>query len=175
MKTVQDNVNFTKPVNLGTNCTTGVEFNAENNPAKWVRLTADFNYNYFNRKGQLESRNFDFNGDQWSADLKSKFKLKGDVDIEASANYRSRVQTVQSLESANLFFDIGFRKKILKGRSVVNLSVRDIFASRFSESIFDQTGSNFYQYSYSRRFIVASFSYGFGKGEAMEYSGNRRR
>lgn len=175
--TVTDNVNLSRPLNLGTSGTTGVEFNAEYNPSKWLRLTSDFNYNYFNREGQLESLSFDFAGDQWSAEIGSRFKLAGDFDIEASANYRSRVQTVQSLQSANLFFDIGFRKKILKGRSVLNLSVRDIFASRFRESVFDQPGSGFYQYSFSQRgrFIAASFSFGFGKGEAMEYSGSRRR
>jgi len=175
--TVQDNVNLTRPVNLGTSGTTGIEFNAEYNPSEWLRLTSDFNYNYFNRQGQLESRSFDFTGDQWSAELASRFKLVSDFDIEASANYRSRVQTVQSLQSDNLFFDIGFRKKILKGRSVINLSVRDVFASRYRESIFDQPESGFYQYSFSQRgrFVAISFSYGFGKGEAMEYSGGRRR
>ena len=42
----------------------------------------DFNYNYFNRQGTLEATSFDFNADQWSTRLTSKFKLPGQIDFE---------------------------------------------------------------------------------------------
>lgn len=50
-----------------------------------------------------------------------------------------------------------------------------IFASRVREREVIQ--DNFYLYSRGLRgrFITLGFSYGFGKGEAMEYSGRRRR
>jgi hypothetical protein len=62
----------------------------------------------------------------------------------------------------------------MKGRGVINLSVRDVFASRIRESVVQQP--TFYLYSFGQRgrFITLGFSYGFGKGEAMEFSGQKR-
>ena len=71
--------------------------------------------------------------------------------------------------------DFGIRKKIMNSKAVVNASVRDVFASRFQES--EISNEKFYVYSYGRRgrFITLGFSYGFGKGEAMQYSGGGHR
>jgi hypothetical protein len=70
--------------------------------------------------------------------------------------------------------DLGLRKKFMKGKAVVNLSVRDVFASRIRETIADQPDFYIYSRRYRGRFVTLGFSYGFGKGEAMEYSGRRR-
>jgi hypothetical protein len=84
------------------------------------------------------------------------------------------VQTVQGIRSGNIFADLGVRKKLMNGKAIVNLSVRDVFASRIRETNTFQP--DFYTYSFSQRgrFIVLGFSYGFGKGEAMEFSGQKR-
>ena len=62
----------------------------------------------------------------------------------------------------------------MDGKGVFNLSVRDLFASRIRESETNQ--ANFFLYNWSRRgrFITLGFSYGFGKGEAIEFEGGRR-
>lgn len=174
VSTVEDNVNLIRPLNIGTNRSTGLEFNGKYDVAKWLNFNGDFNYNYFSREGSLEGTIFDFSADQWSAKLTAQFKLPAEIDLEISGQYRSREQTVQSVISANRFMDLGLRKKILNGKGVFNLSVRDLFASRIWETETDQP--EFYLYSWGRRgrFVTLGFSYGFGKGEAMEYSGGRR-
>jgi outer membrane receptor protein involved in Fe transport len=171
----ENNVNTTKPINIGTNRATGVEFNAKYNLSKKVSFNGDFNYNYFNRQGELEGTSFDFNGDRWSSKLTSKIKFPYGIDFEVTGQYRSKYQTIQSEISGNLFADFGVRKKIMKGKGVINISVRDVFASRIRES--ETSQPDFYLYSFGQRgrFITLGFSYGFGKGEAMEFSGNRRR
>jgi hypothetical protein len=105
----------------------------------------------------------------------SKFKLPADIDFEVTGRYISAVQTVQGETADNLFADLGLRKKILKGKGVINFSIRDIFASRVRLNETDQP--TFYVLSRRQRgrFITLGFSYGFGKGEAMEFSGARRR
>lgn len=175
VSTFEDNVSIFRPQNIGTNQSTGIEFNAKYTVKRWLVLNGDFNYNTFNRQGEFEETIFDFDADQWSSKLIAKIKLPAGFDLELIGNYRSSVQTVQALRSANTFADFGLRKKIAKGKAVVNLSVRDIFASRFRESIIDQ--DDFYIYSFGQRgrFITAGFSYGFGKGEAMRYGGGGRR
>ena len=55
------------------------------------------------------------------------------------------------------------------------MSVRDVFASRENRS--ETAQDDFYLYSSRKRgrFITFGVSYGFGKGEAMEFSGQRHR
>ncbi len=170
----ENNVNTTKPINIGTNLATGIEFNSKYTPNDWWTLNNDFNFNFFNRQGEFEQTNIDFNASRWSTRLNSKFKLPADFDIELTGNYESGYKTVQGKAHDMLFGDLGIRKKLMKGKAVFNFSVRDIFASRISvREIFQD---NFYAYNrnFRGRFITLGFSYGFGKGEAMQYTGRRR-
>jgi len=118
---------------------------------------------------------FDFTADQWSAKVTSRYKVSKQLEVESTGRYQSRRQTVQGVVSANIFADFGLRYKMLKGRAVISLSVRDIFASRIRENVIDQ--DEFYIYSFGQRgrFMTLGFSYGFGKGEAMEFRGGGRR
>ena len=170
----EDNVSITRPVNIGTNRTTGMEFNAKYSPNKWLALSTDFNYNRFGREGVLEGATFGFNARQWTSRLTAKVKLPAQIDLEMMGNYQSGLQTVQGEQSPFLFADLGLRKKMLKGRAIVNLSVRDVFASRISENEALQQDFYLYNYGLRGRFVALGFSYGFGKGEAMEFSGRRR-
>lgn len=175
VSTFEDNVNTVRPENIGTNWATGVEFNAKYSPINWLVLNADFNYSTFAREGIFESTNFDFSGDQYSSKLMAKLKLPADIDLEATGNYQSSYETVQSEVEDQLFMDLGVRKKLLKGKAVLSLSVRDAFASRVSESAIAQTDYYIYNRRQRGRFVAFGFSYGFGKGEAMEFSGAKRR
>ncbi len=169
-----EGVNTVKPFNVGTNRATGAELNAKYSPLDWWTLTGDFNYLQFNRMGELAGTNFDFSGNRWTSKVTSKFKLPAQLDMEITGQYESKYKTVQSTMSGFLFADMGLRKKILNGKAVLNMSVRDIFASRIMKS--ETLQPNFYLYNRSLRgrFITLGFSYGFGKGEAMEFSGQKR-
>ncbi|NJB70199.1 outer membrane receptor protein involved in Fe transport [Saonia flava] len=169
----EDNVSTSMPANVGTNDLTGIEFNAKYMPNNWLTITNDFNYSYFIRKGIFESNSFDFNGNQWSTRLTSKIKLPADVDVELTGNYRSSVKTIQQEMSDNIFMDMGARKKILKGKAILSLSVRDVFASRIFESVTSQPDFYLRDYRKQGRFVTFGISFGFGKGEAMEFSGQK--
>lgn len=175
VSTFDDNVNVWSPENIGTNRTTGLELNFKYSPTKKVTLNGDANFNYFKREGVFNDQVFDFDADQWSSKLTSKFKMSRSFDFEVTGRYQSAVQTVQGIRAENLFADFGLRYKILKGKAVFNLSVRDVFASRVRESITE--GADFYAFSRRQRgrFLALGFSYGFGKGEAMTYGGGGRR
>ncbi|MCM4166074.1 hypothetical protein KCTC52924_02986 [Arenibacter antarcticus] len=175
VSTFENNVSTYRPENIGTNRANGIEFNTKYNPVKWLTLTGDFNYSQFKREGIFDTTVFDFNGDQWSAKLMTKFKLPLDIDLEMTGNYQSSYQTVQSTINDNLYMDLGLRKSLLKGKAVLNLSIRDVFASRIDESQIAQAEFEIYNTRQRGRFVAFGFSYGFGKGEAMEYSGQRRR
>ena len=172
--TFEDNVTFTTPENIGTNAAVGVETNGKYSPTKWLTFTGDFNYSYFDRKGSFDNQVFDFTGRQWSTRLGSKIGLPGDIDLELTGNYRSGFETVQGRQSGFASMDTGLRKKILKGKVVVNIGVRDVFASRIRERFVNQPTFETYDFNQRGRFVTFGISYGFGKGEAMTYSGRRR-
>ncbi|MBJ2174702.1 TonB-dependent receptor [Aureibaculum sp. A20] len=175
VSTSLDNVTTTTPENIGTNGTVGFETNGKYNPTKWLTLTGDFNFNYFNRVGTFETKSFDFSGSQWSSKLGSKIGLPADIDLELTGSYQSGYETVQGDVTGFAFLDLGIRKKIIKGKVMVNLGVRDLFESRIQESYVYQDTFEAYNYSKRGRFFTLGVSYGFGKGEAMTYSGGRRR
>ncbi len=174
ISTFVDNINFTTPENIGTNSSIGFETNGKYNPVKWLTFTGDFNFNYFDRKGTFDGQIFDFTGNQWSTRLGSKISLPTDIDLELNGNYRSGFETVQGEQSGFAFLDIGMRKKILKGKIVANLGIRDVFASRIQERFVNQPSFETYNFGQRGRFITFGLSYAFGKGEAMTYSGRRR-
>lgn len=170
----EDNIITTTPFNIGSRRTTGLEINGKYSPIKWLTFNGDFNWNYFDRKGEYEEQDFNFSNDSWISRLNSKISFPLDIDMEITGNYRSSNQTVQGVNSGYAFADIGLRKKMLKGRAVINLAIRDLFASRISENIINNDER--YSYSFGRRgrFFSLGFSYGFGKGEAMTYAGKHR-
>ena len=172
--TFEDNVSISRPENIGINNTTGIEFNAKYIPTNWLSFTNDFNFSHFAREGSFEGTSFDFTGDQWTTRLMGKVKLPADINLEFVGNYQSGFRTLQQEITENLFMDFGARKKILKGKAILNLSIRDVFASRIRESQTFQPNFYLRDFSQQGRFITFGISFGFGKGEAMEFSGQKR-
>lgn len=170
----EDNVNITRPINLGTSRTNGLELNGKFRPAKWVTLSGDFNYNYFDRTAELDGVSYDFSADQLNGRLVTKFELPLEIDFEVAGNGQSGYETVQGRVSGFAFVDFGMRKRVLQGRMIFNLSVRDAFVTRIAESELLQP--DFFVYNYSRRgrFVTVGLSYGFGKGDAMEFAGQKQ-
>ncbi len=169
----EDNVSISRPENIGTDNTTGFEINGKYNPLNWLSLNGDFNLNYYNRKGAYLSESFDFKGRVWSTSLTSKLKLPAQFDFEITGNYWSDYETLQQEVSDNAFVDLGLRKKIVKGKIILNLSIRDLFASRINETTTSQPEFYLNSTRQGGRFVTFGISYGFGKGEAMQFSGQR--
>ncbi len=170
----EDNISITSPYNIGTNRISGLELNGKYSATKRLSFNGDFNFGSFIRKGTFESTNFDFNASTWSSKLTTKIKFPLGFDFETTGHFRSKEQTIQGVQSSMIFADLGVRKKILKGKGVFSFSVRDIFESRIRENFTSQPSFYLYNRSLRGRFITFGFSYGFGKGEAMTYSGRRR-
>lgn len=171
----EDNVNILKPFNLGTSKRTGFEANGKYQMSKKITFNGDFNYNIFRREGMYNDANFDFTADQWSGKLTSKLKLQPSLDLELIGRHESRQQTVQGEVLPITFMDIGLRKKFNKGKTVLSLSVLDVFATKITERTSEGPTFDTYQRRFRGRFVRLGFSYGFGKGEAMQYGGGGRR
>ncbi len=169
---VMDSLTISTPQNVGLSNNVGVEVNAQLEPVQWLSLLGDFNWTYFNRNGTFENQNFEFSNTRWTARVTSKFKFANDLSGEIRLRYRSEEERIQSVIQDNAYLDLGIKKKLFKGRAIVNLSIRDVFSARRFISVTDQP--DFFRLSDSQRDvrrIVLGISYGFGKGDAMEFSG----
>jgi outer membrane receptor protein involved in Fe transport len=162
------------PKNIGTNNKTGLSMDGKYTPAKWLSLNGDINFGIYKRQGSYNNESFDMSGNQWSGKLTSKIKFPADIDLEISGNYHSSRKTVQGDNPGSAFANIGLRKKILKGKFVINASIQDVFKSRKRESYIYQPDYTSYSFSERGRFYKIGLSYSFGKGEAMYYYGGKR-
>ena len=172
--TFQDNISVREPENLGTKRVNGIELNGKISPSKKIVISGDFNYNSFDRKAMWKGNSFDFKGESWFSELTSKFKLPKDFDIEFSWNYQSGFKTIDGQSEPSQFLNLGARKKLLKRKGVISFNVRDLFVTRVSENFTIRNDFNVWTRSVYGRFWSLGFSYGFGKGEAMEFRGRRR-
>ena len=170
-----EDVAITRPVNVGTRDATGLEVNGKWSPAKAFTLRGDLNASTFSRVGTFEAQSFDFRGGQWSGRLSAKLKTPFELEAELTGRYRSGFETFQGRVSEQAWLDLGLRQPLWGGRGSLNASVRDVFASRVRESFVLQDDFEAYSFSQRGRFVTLGFSYGFGKGDAMEYLGQRRR
>ncbi len=174
ISTYEDGVSISMPSNIGTNKKLGVSINGKYTPKKWFTLTGDINYGTYTREGDFEGESFDMTADQWSSKMTGKIKLPADFDLEITGNYQSAYETVQGEVAESVFADAGLRKKVLKGKLVFNLNVRDIFETRARETYVYQPEYNLYSYNDRGRYVTFGVSFGFGKGDAMYYSGGKR-
>ena len=162
------------PINIGVENTTGLEFNGKYNFSKVLSVNGDFNYNHVKRNGTYEGSDFGFDASQWSSRANTKWKVSKTLDIEVTGNYQSARQNLLSRYSSTYFFDMGLRKKFMKGRTIVSFAVRDIFATRIRESVTTLDNLNQYSFQQRGRFVSLGVSYGFGKGDAMQFSSKTR-
>ena len=89
-------------------------------------------------------------------------------------NYQSGFKTIDGQAEPSYYVNFGARKKLLKGKGVISVNVRDLFVTRVSENRTLRNDFNIWRSSVYGRFWSLGFSYGFGKGEAMEFRGRRR-
>ncbi len=160
--------------NIGKSNDIGLELNTKWEAMKHLVFLLDGNMTFYERYGDYQDSSFNFNNSYWSARLTTKIKLPADIDMEIRGRYRSEYEDIQTINRPEYYVDLGIKKKILKGRGVINLSVSDLFETRGHTNISDD--NDFYRYGeYTRggRRIILGFSFGFGKGEAMEYSGRK--
>lgn len=169
-----DNVTISTIENIGNSYNTGLELNSKLELLKWASVMIDANYSYYNRNGDYEETSFDFNSSTYSGRFTTKLKLPSNFDVEARLRYRSSYKDVQSIHLAQTTLNLGLRKKILKGKGVIHLTMNNVLNSdKKGEEIDLPNLYRFNEQSRDGRRIILGISYGFGKGEAMEFSGQK--
>lgn len=170
---IEGNVSYTTPYNIGSSYNTGIDFNGKFEASKFLSFSTNAYWTYYNRQGEYNNQNFNFNSSVWAARATAKIKFPHKLDMDMRFRYKSKYKGILAEEKEYYYLDLGIKKKIFKGRGIINFSVQDVFNSRTYISESNQPDYYFYErHKRGSRFILG-FSFGFGKGEAMEFSGQK--
>lgn len=169
-----DDLVVTTYQNVGNSYTTGVEFNGKVESISWMTIMINAYLSHYQRMGIYEDVNFDFSSFFWSGRWTSKFKLPRQIEAEVRIRYRSDYEDVQNVIKARTVMDLGMKKKIHKGKFVLHLTLNDVFNSnRRLEWTQVPDFERYYERQRVGRRVTLGISYAFGKGEAMEFSGQK--
>ena len=155
-------VNYTRPENIGSSHTEGLEANVTYRPSGFfnVRLNASvFNYAY-NYDG------FSDNRWSWSARLNVWAKLWNKLEVFANAHYSSPRLGLYSLTVANKGIDLGCSADFFECQLSVYFNVNDIFGmaewgSNTTAPQYQTTGSQ----QFDSRFVSLGLTWRIGKME----------
>lgn len=155
-------VNYTRPENIGSSHTEGLEANVTYRPSGFfnVRLNASvFNYAY-------DYDGFSDNRWSWSARLNVWAKLWNKLEVFANAHYSSPRLGLYSLTVANKGVDLGCSADFFERQLSVYFNVNDIFGmaewgSNTTAPQYQTTGSQ----QFDSRFVSLGLTWRIGKME----------
>ena len=169
----------TRPENLDTRDSYGLEFAFSYNPAKWWRLSGDLNGSRSVTTSGItaadgSSQERDVTAYSWRGRMTSRTTIAKDVDVQLRFNYRSPRNTLQGRRLAIYSLDLGMSKDILKKKGTLTLSARDLLNSRRRRGI-TQTENSFQEsdFQWRSRQVTLTFSYRLNQQNKKRGRGNR--
>ena len=155
-------VNYSKPENIGSSHTEGLEANVTYRPSGFlnVRLNASvFNYAY-------DYEGFSDNKISWSARVNVWTKLWNKLEVFANAHYSSPRLGLYSMSVANKGIDLGCSADFFERQLSVYFNVNDIFGmaewgSNTTAPQYQTTGSQ----QFDSRFVSVGLTWRIGKME----------
>lgn len=168
-----DDVLVTTLTNLERENQYGWELNLNYQPAKFLRISNDFNIYGFSQNGEFEGQDFDFESWTWTNRLQVQSDLPFDIRIQGSLSYQAPERNSQLEELEVIYADFGLSKKWTK-RLTMTINVRNAFASRKWRATINRPSFTQYQEEvWQGRRISFGLSYRFDKGAGSE--GRRQR
>jgi outer membrane receptor for ferrienterochelin and colicins len=165
---------FTGPVNAGNEQRLGVEFTANVNPTKKLRINGNVNFfrlentgsfTYTSLAGENLTINLENDAFAWSARVNSKYTLPLKIDWQLNFSYNAPQQTAQGRTIGIAALNTAFSKDILKDKATVNINISDLFNSRrriFEANIPDVL-SSYTNMQWRVRQITVGFTYRFNR------------
>lgn len=159
----ENGVAFTQPMNFGNAATLGFEAIASYNPFSFWSI--NFSYSAYKVHIEDDGSVAEVSTDlvSWYTKLINNFTIFRDSKLQIIGNYTSPTAIPQGKTIAVYFVDVGFQKKIIKGKGKIGLVVTDVFNTQES----GLTTSD-YNFTFNRSFkldtraIMVTFGYTFG-------------
>lgn len=121
---------YSRSVNIARRDAVGLEFNANYNPAKWIRLTSGFNFFREEIRGRIAERDFNYDNFSWTNRTSVNFTLPQRWRFQLSGNYEAPQVMAQGKRLSMYFMDFAMSKDLMKNRATIGFNVSDLLNSR---------------------------------------------
>jgi len=143
IRTLDENGNsLTRPENLNTETSFGLEFTGSYKPWEWLDLDANANFFRVETDGGNLGDQFRAEANTFFGRFTSRLEIDKKTDGQIRFNYSAPRNNTQGRTKSLYSLDLGFSREILNDRGTLTLSVRDVFNSRRRRYV--QVGDNFY-------------------------------
>jgi len=134
-------VTFSMPQNISNSKSYGLEFVANGNPYKWLRLTSNLSF-YNAMVDAVPEYNIPKTENiSMSCRLNATFTYSKTGSFQLIGNYTAPKQELQSREEGSYYMDVSLRQDFFKGKLSASLRVTDVFNTRNHNST--TTSTNF--------------------------------
>jgi hypothetical protein len=160
----RDNKFFSRPGNVGKSDYVSI-FTSLNYRYKWFTLIYSGGAEYAWFKGMLYEEELDTEGLVHFGTLTTQFNLGKGWDLELTGNYISKLTTMQFVLGDYWATGGAIRKKILKDKGAIRLSIQDVFHTRLNYGDINhlQNATGSYRNQYDTQLAGLTFTYNFGK------------
>ncbi|KAF2510576.1 outer membrane beta-barrel family protein [Flavobacterium foetidum] len=161
-----ENYFINTPVNLGTENRYGAEVSTTCNPAKWLRLSLDFNYYHFKQDGEYKDVSYNAEDQTWLSSFRSVVKFPKIISGDFSFRYRGKNQGVQTLTEPQYSANIGLSKDFFQEKMSVTLNVNNLFDSQIRKS--ETQTSSYYldsEFKSQGRYVNVTVIYRFNRNK----------
>ena len=172
----------TKPINLGTEDTYGLDLNFNWDATSWLKFMGNVDVFGYNIKGSTPyetldvlgnpitaTANFSGNGISTKSRLTSTFKIDKTLNLQLQGFYRGGTKTDYQVRKDMYAINFGASKTIWKGNGTLAFNIQDIFNTRAMQATTYTANSvrDSYMQWQPRQFTL-SLTYRFKQGEKVD-------
>lgn len=166
-------ITTTRPINLATEDSWGVEFSADQELFNNMQLSGSLNIFQSDREGEYQDQIYTSSTGRATGRLRVRWRFLDGWNLQSFLNYESSQQTTQGRENGSMFVGSGISKEFLNRRATLSLNVRDLFNSRqYDGEIINPNSYTERNYQWSTRSFRLNFRYTFG---GVSGGGDNRR
>lgn len=164
--TDENGITFTRPYNVSTEESYGVEINISKDVAKWYQVSG--NANFFQSYvpggsvtfGEETTTFNEAKATSLSSRISNNFKFSKLFDAQVNVNYRAPRNTVQGKSLSVTSVDIGMTRDILKGNGTLAFNVSDLFNTRkWRSETFNENSTQYSEFQWRTTTATLSFTY----------------
>ncbi len=168
-----NNIAITRPYNLATEKSGGLEMTYSFEPFSWWKFNGSFNYYHNYVDGKNIQQDYTARYFSWSSRLNSQFNIQELLQANLMFNYRGAEETPQGQSRPRYFLDISLKKDFWDDRFTVSARVQDVFNSRKYQSDYYVEGTHIYSvYQPSLRTYYLKFTYHLNPNKSNSHKGS---
>lgn len=170
-----DGTSVSRPVNLSTEKSLGIEFTFSYNPAEWLRVNGNANFYTSETEGEYEGQEFYAEATTFFTRLTTQFEFGEKTEGQVRGNYRAPRNTAQGRSKSYYSIDLALSREIMNNHATLTLNVRDLLNSRKRRYITE--GPNFYtegEFQWRARTVTLAFNYRLNNNDRSDRRGRGR-